>query len=146
MKKQEPRQVVFNPPSNRPIKAQRGSIVNVASSVSHAAYGFPAYGNSKFAVHGITKNGGKFYGPHGIRVNSISPGLTATPLAVWAHSHRPQEEIDAIVSAVPLNGGTWASPAEQANAMSFLLSPESSYINATNILVDGGEVDTSTSY
>lgn len=139
--KQEPRAVDFSPPSPHPIKPQRGSIVNIASTTAVTGFGFPAYAPTKRAVLAITKNGARFYGPHGIRCNSVAPGGTLTPMML---ASMPQEwkknnfQGEGSPATRPIPLGVLAWPQEQANTISFLLSPESSSVNAVNILVDGG--------
>ncbi|KAF5556062.1 hypothetical protein FNAPI_5853 [Fusarium napiforme] len=140
MERQDPRPVEFSPSPQTPIKAQRGAIVNVASTTGVTGMGFAAYCPTKHAVIGITRNGAYYYGPHGIRCNSISPGGTTTPMSIGASpAHQRDEygsEAMALVKPVPLK--SFAHPEEQANVISFLLSPESSHVNAVNIMVDGG--------
>lgn len=138
--RQEPRAVLASPAPSVPTKPQRGAIVNVSSTTGVTGMGFAAYCPTKHAVIGITRNGAYYYGPHGIRCNSIAPGGTATPmsLAATADSDRAKygsEEME-LVKPVPLK--VFASPEEQANVISFLLSGEASYVNAVNIMVDGG--------
>src|SRR5271163_324911 len=80
MKKQDPRPVTFNPSSKLEVPGQRGSICNIASISGLHAQGLAAYTPSKWAAVGITKNGAKFYGPHGIRCNVVCPGPTFSPM------------------------------------------------------------------
>ena len=137
---QEPRFVELLPSPTTPIKPQRGAIVNVSSTTAMTGMGFAAYAPTKHAVIGITQNGAYYYGPHGIRCNSIAPGGTATPMSVGASPENERErygsEEMSLVKPIPLR--TFACPEEQASVISFLLSPESSHVNAVNIMVDGG--------
>jgi 3alpha(or 20beta)-hydroxysteroid dehydrogenase len=113
----------------------KGSIVNISSIAGIAAnYGFPslAYVASKFAVRGMTKATAMEYGRHNIRVNSVHPGFIQTPMMVEA-----TDEVggDALAQ-IPL--GRIADPKEVSNLVLFLASDESSYITASEHLVDAG--------
>ncbi|OAP58402.1 2,5-dichloro-2,5-cyclohexadiene-1,4-diol dehydrogenase [Fonsecaea erecta] len=80
MRSQQPRNVTFDPPSPVPIPGQRGSIANVVSISGLHAIGLAAYTPSKYGAAAVTKNGAKFYGPSGIRVNAVCPGWTMTAM------------------------------------------------------------------
>ena len=76
-----------------------------------------------------------------IRVNVVAPGATKTP--IWKRGPRASvtEEqstklADFVSSAVPL--GRWGEPEELAKAVLFLASDDSSYVNAVELMVDGG--------
>lgn len=84
MLKQEPRGVTISPSPPKPVRPQRGSIVNVGSTASLTGLGHAAYTPTKHAILGITKNGAYYYGPHGVRCNSVAPGGTVTPLGIDA--------------------------------------------------------------
>jgi len=112
-----------------------GSIVNISSIAGIAAnYGFPslAYVASKFAVRGMTKAVAIEYGPKGIRVNSVHPGFIQTPMMVEATDESGGDAL----SLIPL--GRIADPLEVSNLVLFLASDESSYITASEHLVDAG--------
>ena len=64
MRKQEPRKVVFEPPTSLSVPGQRGAIANVCSISGLHAAGLAAYTASKYAAIGVTKTGAKFYGKH----------------------------------------------------------------------------------
>lgn len=113
----------------------RGSIVNISSIAGMAAnYGFPslAYVASKFAVRGMTKATAMEYGKHNIRVNSVHPGFIMTPMMVEATDEVGGEAL----AQIPL--GRIADPREVSNLVLFLASDESSYITASEHLVDAG--------
>jgi NAD(P)-dependent dehydrogenase (short-subunit alcohol dehydrogenase family) len=80
MKKQEPRSISFFPESQHTVPGQRGAIANVVSISGLHAAGLAAYTPSKYAAIGVSKNGAKFYGPEGIRVNALCPGWTLTAM------------------------------------------------------------------
>jgi NAD(P)-dependent dehydrogenase (short-subunit alcohol dehydrogenase family) len=139
MRKQEPR--IPNGSYIAPGKPQRGAIVNTASICGSVAMGMPSYTAAKHSVLGITKVGGLFYGKHGIRCNSLSPGVVLTPeLLEWQKAfvddERFHEQATGFSTRCPLKRPSHSD--EQGNVASFLLSGESSFINCANIVVDGG--------
>lgn len=116
------------------LAARHGCVVNVASVAGMAGdYGFAAYNAAKAAVINLTRAMALDHAPD-VRVNVVSPGLTRTPLAVGLY------ENPAIMAAwrdgLPL--GRPAEPSEVAAAIAFLASPDASYINGHNLVVDGG--------
>ncbi|KAK4927054.1 hypothetical protein LTR66_000313 [Elasticomyces elasticus] len=144
MKKQEPRTVAFNPPPQYEVPPQRGSICNIASISGLHARGLAAYTPSKWAAVGITKNGAKFYGPHGIRCNALCPGPTFSPMIEHSMGEAGRAGTDASTKSPLLDEiamGRFAVAQEQANVVSFLLSSESSYMNGATLVNDGGYYD-----
>ena len=118
-----------------------GSIVNVATMVAH--FGLPgasAYGASKAALVSLTQTWAAEYGPQGVRVNAVSAGTTRTEGTAGMG-----DDLDALAQTSPL--GRPASPDEIAEAIVFLASPRSSYINGAILPADGGRtaVDATTS-
>jgi NAD(P)-dependent dehydrogenase (short-subunit alcohol dehydrogenase family) len=119
-----------------PRMAERGSgsIVNVTTMVAEFGMaGLSAYGASKAAAALLTKAWAAEYGPHGVRVNAVSPGPTTTP-----GTDAMGEGFDAIVSTIPL--GRAAAPEEIAEAIVFLASDRASYLNGAIVPVDGGRI------
>jgi NAD(P)-dependent dehydrogenase (short-subunit alcohol dehydrogenase family) len=115
-----------------------GSIVNVASiSASRGAFFMPqnAHGAAKGGVLALTYQLVVEGGPHGIRVNAVSPAMTETP-----HTRPlladPDGPAAAIAARTPL--GRWGRPIDVANAILFLASAEASHVSGANIPVDGG--------
>jgi len=122
-----------------PPRQHSRAIVNIASVEAHvvlASSGHPQvhYNASKGAVHMITRALAVELAPHGIRVNSICPGLTETPLAAYALA--TPERRASIEKLVPL--GRVAQPGEIAAAALFLASEDASYITGEALVVDGG--------
>ena len=74
------------------------------------------------------------FGPRGIRINCIGPGVTASPFLEGAAVSVGQERLDTF----PRPLGRDAAPSEQAKAMLFLNSGEASYVNGSLLWVDGG--------
>jgi NAD(P)-dependent dehydrogenase (short-subunit alcohol dehydrogenase family) len=144
MKKQDPRPVTFNPSPKFEAPGQRGSICNIASISGLHAQGLAAYTPSKWAAIGITKNGAKFYGPHGIRCNAVCPGPTFSPMIEHSMGDAGHAGSDASTNNPLLEQiamGRFAFAQEQANVVSFLLSSESSYVNGATLVNDGGYYD-----
>lgn len=121
------------------LASRAGSIINIASVHGHRIIrgAFP-YNVAKHGLVGLTRALGIEYAAHGIRVNSISPGLILVPrIEAWfAAQPDPvaarQRQTDLLP---PKRIGT---PAEVAYTALFLASDEARFINATDILIDGG--------
>jgi NAD(P)-dependent dehydrogenase (short-subunit alcohol dehydrogenase family) len=110
-----------------------GSVVNISSIWGVVgAPGVSAYQASKGAVTVMTKNAAMSYAPDGVRVNSVHPGIIATPMIDAQEASITQ----GLVDVTPL--GRIGQPREVANAVLFLASDESSYITGTQLFVDGG--------
>ena len=115
-----------------------GSIVNVASiTASRGAFFMPqnAHGAAKGGVLALTYQLVVEGGPHGIRVNAVSPAMTETPHTAPMLAD-PDGPAASIAARVPL--GRWGQPQDVANAILFLASDESSHVSGANIPVDGG--------
>lgn len=114
------------------MKAGGGSIVNI-SSMNGLVAGAIGYTDTKFAVRGMTKAAAINLAPMGIRVNSVHPGVIATPMVM-------QEDTKAAVEAfskhIPLK--RVAQPEEVSNMVLFLASDDSSYSTGSEFVIDGG--------
>lgn len=116
------------------LKDSRGAIVNIASiSGLRASTLRVAYGTSKAAVMHLTKQQAAELGEYGIRANCVCPGPVRTKLAMAVHT---QAIIDAYHDAIPLN--RYGSEEELAAVITFLCSPEASYVTGQVIAADGG--------
>lgn len=114
-----------------------GSIVNIASVHGHRIIpdAFP-YPVAKHALIGMTKALGIQYAAQNVRVNSISPGLILSERIVeWLDGLSPEERQHQIDLLPPKRIG---EPIEVAYTALFLASDEARFINATDILIDGG--------
>ncbi|MBY4212535.1 SDR family oxidoreductase [Rhodococcus fascians] len=109
-----------------------GSIVNVSSIAGMIGYFAAGYGASKWGVRGLSKVGALEFAEHGVRVNSLHPGLVDTPLLKSGSS----AFVDISLESVP--AGRVADAHEIAESVAFLLSDSSRYITGTEIVVDGG--------
>jgi len=105
--------------------------------------GTNAYTASKGAILSLVRQLAADLGPYKIRVNSVSPGATETPL-MWDTTLPEQvEPIRRIIdAAVPL--GRIGLPEEMANAVVWLLSDEASYVSGAEFIVDGATTAKST--
>jgi len=110
---------------------QGGTIVNVSSGSAYI--GNPGtgvlYAISKGAVNSLHIGLSQEVGGEGIRVNAVSPGMTATDMVT-------QEAIQRSMSAIPM--GRVGEPAEIAEAIAWLMSDRASYVAGANIRVAGG--------
>lgn len=115
----------------------KGAIVNFASVSGMTGYTYEiGYGSSKWAVIGMTKNVANEYGEFGIRANTIAPGWVNTGMFKKSLEDYAAQFGKGEVTLGPM--GRPAEPQEIANVVYFLCTDEASYINGSNILVDGG--------
>jgi 3alpha(or 20beta)-hydroxysteroid dehydrogenase len=118
------------------IEQKAGSIVNISSIAGFlAAAGAFAYGASKWAVRGMTKSAGIELAKHGVRVNSIHPGMIDTEM-MQEVTGGDATRFARVEKSVPL--GRTAAADEVAKVALFLASDDSSYCTATEFVVDGG--------
>ncbi len=121
-------------------KQQAGSIVNLASIIGLVGYaqgisdGFNPYPHTKGGVVQMTRDMSVALGKEGIRVNSLCPGYTYTPLVSTLVEDADMHE--RLKSLHPM--GRLGRPEEIANAALFLASDEASFITGVNLPVDGG--------
>ncbi|MFJ3526075.1 SDR family oxidoreductase [Pseudomonas sp. NPDC090203] len=112
-----------------------GSIVNVSSQASLVALDdHLSYCASKGAMDAMTRVQCGEWGRHGIRVNSVNPTVTLTPMAQMAWSEPSKR--DPALAAIPL--GRFAETSEVAGPILFLLSSAASMISGISMPIDGG--------
>ncbi|CAE6894156.1 NAD-dependent glycerol dehydrogenase [Paraburkholderia nemoris] len=118
------------------IDAKRaGSIVNVSSQAALVALDdHLSYSASKAALDAVTRALCIELGPYGIRVNSVNPTVTLTPMAVQAWSDPVKR--DPALKAIPLH--RFAESAEVAAPIMFLLSDAASMVSGVCLPIDGG--------
>jgi len=117
-----------------------GAIVNISSV--EGIGGLPyviSYTASKFAIRGMTKSAALELGEHGIRVNSVHPGMIDTTMVHDAVGG-PDVDTSGIGKKVAL--GRLGQPGEIAEVVVFLASDESSYCTGAEFVADGGATAT----
>lgn len=114
------------------LKAAKGAVVNVSSIASVRIHPFAgaAYATSKAALSALTRELAFELGSTGVRVNSIAPGEIETTIL------SPGTE-DIVAQQVPMK--RMGSPQEVADVVHFLCSETSSYVNGTEIHINGGQ-------
>ncbi|ALN89280.1 MULTISPECIES: SDR family oxidoreductase [Lysobacter] len=117
----------------------RGSVVNIASVHGHkiipGAFPYPV---AKHALIGLTKALGLEYAAQGLRFNSISPGLILTDRIERWLSSQPDPDAARRRQTELLPPRRIGEPDEVAYTALFLASDEARFINATDIVIDGG--------
>ncbi|MGU3643739.1 SDR family NAD(P)-dependent oxidoreductase [Microbacterium sp. C23T] len=113
-----------------------GSIILTGSptAVNGEGKDFTAYSASKAGMHGLARTVAAAYADRGIRVNTVQPAYTETPL-VAAISEDPQSRA-AIVSRIPI--GRAGTPDDVAGIMVYLASDDGSFATGATFQVDGG--------
>ena len=117
-----------------PLMAKRGkgAIVNLSTMVAdYGASGMSLYGSSKAAINLLTKVWTAEYGPSGVRVNAVSPGPTRTE-----GTEAMGEGLERLAAEAP--AGRPATADEIAEAIVFLATDRSSFIQGAKLAVDGG--------
>ncbi len=118
------------------VKRGYGRIINVASIAGERAGEHrPAYGTSKAAVIGLTRQGARDLGASGITVNAIAPGPVDTPLTLKVHTDNTRKNYLKVIPA-----GRYGTVEEMADAALFLAGEAAGYVNGHILFVDGGYV------
>lgn len=113
-----------------------GAIINVTTMVAEFGLnGMSLYGSTKAALALLTKAWAAEFGPRGVRVNAVSPGPTRTE-----GTQAMGDALDALAATTP--HGKPALPDDIAAAISFLASPDATYIHGSILAVDGGRTAT----
>lgn len=117
------------------LAAGRGSIVHIASIAADHPQGFSgAYSVSKAGVVMLSRQLALEWGPQGVRSNVVAPGMILTPMS---RSFYEAPGVMAARSAV-VPTRRIGQPQDIADAVAFLASPRSAYVNGEEITVDGG--------
>jgi NAD(P)-dependent dehydrogenase (short-subunit alcohol dehydrogenase family) len=114
-----------------------GSIINTASfvAVMGSATSQVSYTASKGGVLAMSRELGVQFARQGIRVNALCPGPVNTPLLQELFAKDPERAARRLIH---IPAGRFAEPEEIASAVLFLASDDSSFVNASTFLVDGG--------
>ena len=132
----------FTVNSAAPLLNDNGSVIFNGSVHNYLGQpGLAAYAATKGGLVSMARAIAADLAPRNIRVNVVAPGATKTP--IWKRGSRASvtdeqsaKLADFVSSAVPL--GRWGEPEELAKAVLFLASDDSSYVNAVELMVDGG--------
>jgi NAD(P)-dependent dehydrogenase (short-subunit alcohol dehydrogenase family) len=118
------------------MRGRGGAICNTASVAGLTGPGgMCAYAASKHGIHGLTRVAAMENGAHNIRVNTLAPGWTETPMVATASAQNPAFAKQALASIPAKRGGR---PEEVAAAAVWLCSSEASYVFGQMLVVDGG--------
>jgi NAD(P)-dependent dehydrogenase (short-subunit alcohol dehydrogenase family) len=134
----------FTVQKSLPLLRKNGSIILIASCVVNMGIPmYTTYGATKAAIRSFARSWAAELKERGVRVNSLSPGATDTPIleSQFTESQlNPQNEVNALkkmfADKAPL--GRIGRPEEIADAALFLASDESSFITGIDLVVDGG--------
>jgi NAD(P)-dependent dehydrogenase (short-subunit alcohol dehydrogenase family) len=132
---------------------RQGAIVNVSSTLGRMPAGSPVtYGSAKAALTTLGKSLAEEFGPRGVRVNTVSPGMVRTtvyqdpdgPLAKMAAGAGISlgEFVDQLVEAKQITTGRMTEAEEVAALIAFLLSDVAGNIIGAEYLIDGGMIKT----
>ncbi|TMD12602.1 MAG: glucose 1-dehydrogenase [Chloroflexi bacterium] len=118
------------------IPRRQGKIVNFASTSAFVSSSKPevAYDTSKGAVRQMTVSIAAELAPHGVNVNAVAPGTTATEMT--RSTLATEEGLAWQVARIPM--GRVGQPDDIASAVLFLCSAEASYITGHTLVADGG--------
>lgn len=112
-----------------------GSLINIASLSSYFGMAFvPAYGSAKTGLVGMTRALAVAWGPMGIRVNAVAPGLVETGMT--AATFQQPAWTDPMLARTPI--GRLGQPADVAAAILFLCSGGAGWITGQVLPIDGG--------
>lgn len=122
------------------LRAHKGVILNMASGLGLVGMAKQAaYSSAKAAIIGLTRQMAAEYGPEGMRVNAVAPGLIETP----ATAERLRNDADyraSNIGSMPLKRA--GQPSEVAAAAAFLCSDDASFVTGHILVVDGGMTST----
>lgn len=117
------------------VRGGGGSIVNMSSTAGiGTAPGMAGYNAAKAGVIALTRTAALEYGPAGIRVNAVAPG----PIRTHRLQALPEDARAGIAAHVPMR--RLGEPADVADAVLWLSSPEAGYVNGTTLPIDGGKL------
>ena len=124
------------------LRRARGRIVNVSSvaAIGTALPGNAFYAATKAEVVILTRRFAMELGPHGITVNAVAPGFVRTDMTQGGRGAADWQGTEERLGARAMMGRI-GEPEDIANAVMFLVSPESGWITAQMLTVDGGRMD-----
>jgi NAD(P)-dependent dehydrogenase (short-subunit alcohol dehydrogenase family) len=120
----------------RMVERGSGNIINIGSWVSRIGMpSGPMYASTKAALEALTRGWSAEFGPSGIRVNAVSPGVTLT-----GGTSAGEAMLTAMAARAP--AGRIGTPDDIASAVLFLTSDAATFIHGTTLDVDGGALNT----
>ena len=112
-----------------------GSVIHMSSVAGAVGVAeLPTYGATKAALDSLTRSQAAKYGPRGLRVNAVAPGLIITEM--WARGRETPGLADGLEGHIALR--RWGRPEEIASVVTFLASDDARYVTGQTIVVDGG--------
>jgi NAD(P)-dependent dehydrogenase (short-subunit alcohol dehydrogenase family) len=118
-----------------PLKRPGISIVNVTADSHNGFPGMAHTGAARAAVDNLTKTLAREWGPEGMRVNSVAPGII---LSSGVNNYPEEHRAQFFKAGASVPSGRAGSESETASAIVFLLTPAASYVNGHTLRVDGG--------
>ena len=110
-------------------------IVTGSLSAIHGMNLRAAYAATKAGISGLVRSLAVEWGPHGVTVNAVGPGIIKTPLTI-AYMEQFPERVTATIEHTPL--GRLGEPEDVADVVTFLASDKARFITGQTIFVDGG--------
>ena len=122
--------------AGRIMTAQRSGAIVLFSSIRGVVVepGQSVYAATKAGIVQMARAAAAEFGPHGVRVNAVAPGVVDTPLTAQVKADKQWYDAYAAKSIL----GRWARPEEIAGPTVFLVSDAASYITGAVLFVDGG--------
>ena len=136
--------VVYASRAVAPVMKDRryGRIINISSAAGHGTSrsGQTFYAMTKAAVSMLTRRLALELGPHGITVNAVAPGFIITDMTTRGREEQQLRDLVKNLSDRAMVGRVGA-PDDIAHAVAFLAAPESGFVTAQILTVDGGRMD-----